>query len=195
MNVNVNVNGCVSAPSAATGAFCALTLVLASCGSGAQAKDEASIVYRIKFSAEEGASTSVTFPLPSDAALTTVQSAIAVTDGGTIDWVREDDQLITAKLAGHGIAEATFSVKNLKGFPEGSGAPEATLSFHQPDAGPGDLYVRVNKGGFPTANVEFEYTASRDCGSGCGGKRSWTFSGDVGLALQPVHMNYVEEHR
>jgi hypothetical protein len=168
--------------------------VVTSCGASPQARDEASITYRIKFSAEPGASTRVIFPLPTDAAQQSVENTIQVADGGTFSLVDQAEGL-GAALDGHGDAEASFLVKNLKGFPESSGAPDASLSMHQPDAGPAEMYLRVNKGGFATVNVEFEYTASRDCGNGCGGTRSWKFSGAVGLALQSVHMDYVEENR
>jgi hypothetical protein len=42
--------------------------------------------------------------------------------------------------------------------------------------------------------VEFEYTATRDCGAGCGGKRSWTYKDTASPGLEPVSMTYVEEN-
>ena len=54
-------------------------------------------------------------------------------------------------------------------------------------------YFRVNKGGASTADVEFEYTASRACGLGCGGQRSWKFSGAVSIGgPQPTMTEYEE---
>ena len=172
----------------------AAMLALLSCGQAVQSKTEATVKYHLAFTAEPGASTRVIFPLPIDAAQNSVQTAITVSDGGTIAWVEQAEGL-GAALDGHGTASADFFVKNLTGWPESDGPPAAVLSMHQPDAGPGEMYLRVNKGGFATVNVEFEYTATRECGLGCGGKRSWTFSGPVGLTLQRVSMNYVEEKR
>lgn len=172
----------------------AMTAAVMACGAPAQMRDEASITYRAKFSAEAGVSTRVIFPLPTDAAQGPLQTAIVVSDGGTVSYVQQTEGLGFA-LDAHGVAEATFFAKNLNGFPASDGPPAAELSMHQPDAGPAELYLRVNKGGSAIVNVDFEYTAARDCGNGCGGKRSWKFSGPVGLALQPVHMDYVEEKR
>ena len=86
-------------------------------------------------------------------------------------------------------------MKALKGVAAGRGPPDLFLTTQVLDAGPAEAYLRVNKSGSAIVTVSFELTASRDCGNGCGGKRSWTFSGPVGIALQPVTMNYVEEKR
>jgi hypothetical protein len=171
-------------------------LAMLGCGAPAQMQDEATITYRLAFMAGAADNTRVIFPLPNDdgGALMGIQSGLQPSDGGTISWIEQTEGL-GAALDARGSAEAEYFVKSLKGVGGGMGPPDVTLSMQQPDGGPGDLYLRVNKSGSATVNVSFEFTASRDCGSGCGGKRSWTFSGPVGIALQPVHMNYVEEKR
>ncbi len=165
-----------------------------------QAEGEAAITYKLKFTAGPADNTRVIFPLPFGAAREAIQAGILAGDGGTVAWVDQGDAGpgatgLGAALDGRGTAEATYFVKALAGVGGGKGVPDVALTMQQPDGGPGDLYVRVNKSGVAVVNVEYEFTASRDCGPGCGGTKSWKFSGDVGTALQPVHMTYVEEKR
>ena len=171
-------------------AICALI----GCGAPAQQEDEASITYKLAFRAGPADNTRVIFPLPSGGALMGIQAGLMPADGGTVTFIEQLEGL-GAGLDGQGSAEASYFVKALNGIGGGRGAPDVTLSMQQPDGGPGDLYLRVNKSGSAVVNVDFEFTASRDCGAGCGGKRSWTFSGPVGIALQAVQMTYVEEKR
>lgn len=168
-------------------------LVLSACGPPPQAQDEASVVYRLKFVAEASANTTVTFPLPLDAAKDAILMGLVAPDGGTISYATGVTVDIGTSLTGRGELEAIFTSKKVPGWPSSNEAPLAMLSRAVPDAGPNDFYIHVNKNGAAMAQVEFEYTASRECGNGCGGKRSWKFSGPVGLALQPVTMTYVEE--
>lgn len=164
------------------------------CGPPSQTQDEATITYRVKFTSSQAVNTRVIFPLPDDGAQMAVMSGLFAADGGTVAFIQQPEGVGTA-LDGLGNAEASYFVKNLTGIDGGSGPPNVSLSMRRPDGGAGDYFVRVNKAGAGVVNIEFEYTASRDCGSGCGGKKSWKFTGEVGLALQPVHMEYVEEKR
>ena len=169
-------------------------LALLGCGPPAQMQDEATITYRLKFTSSQAVQTRVIFPLPDDPAQMPIMSGLIVADGGSVTYIMANEGL-GAALDGLGHAEASFFVKNLGGIDGGSGVPDVKLSMQVPDAGPADVYLRVNKAGTGNVSVEFEYSASRDCGNGCGGKKSWKYSGDVGLARQEVHMDYVEEKR
>jgi len=171
-----------------------LCCVLAGCGPPPpQAKDEAGITYRAAFSAEAGVSTKVVFPLPDDASQFTVTQGLVVSDGGTatVEALAEGTGLA---VEGRGQVTASFTGGRVKGLGEG-GIPEAVLSRPVPDGGAGDRYFRVNKGGSALVAVEFEYTASRDCGTACGGKRSWKYEGPVGLSLQEVATTFSEEKK
>jgi hypothetical protein len=168
-------------------------IALSTCSPPPQGMDETSITYTLKFVAEQGVNTRVIFPLPLDAG--EVELGLTATDGGTVSFIDQTNEGRGAALDGRGTTVATFIGKHVKGFGSSTGLPDVTLSMQQPDGGPGDLYLRVNKGGSAIVHVEYEFTASRDCGNGCGGKRSWTFNDDVGITLQPVHMTYVEEKR
>jgi len=177
----------------------AIVAVCSCSGPPPQAEDEASITYRVKFTAGPADNTRVIFPLPEGAARTAIMMGI-MPDAGTVAWVDQGDagpgaHGLGAALDARGSAEASYFIKALKGVGGGTGAPDVTLSMQVPDGGPGDLYLRVNKSGSAIVAVEYEFTASRDCGPGCGGKKSWTYSGSVGTALQPVQMTYVEEKR
>ena len=169
-------------------------LVGLACGGAPQTRTEAAVVYRAGFSAEEGVTTRVTFPLPDDAAQLAVESGYSVTDGGTVTFVM-GDQGIGLALEGKGTQSASFVAKAVKGYADGSGPPEAKLTRPVPDAGVNDYFFSVNKGGSAVAQIDFQYTASRDCGVGCGGSKSWSLTGPVGLALQEVTLSYVEEKR
>jgi hypothetical protein len=169
-------------------------LMILSCGPAAQLHDEASITYRLKFSSSQQVQTRVIFPLPDDGAQMAIMNGLIPTDGGTVTYIMQAEG-VGAALDGLGSAEATYFVKNLSGIGGGSGPPDVKLSLRQPDGGPGDLFLFVNKAGSGSASVEFEYTATRNCGNGCGGTKSWKFTGNAGLGRQPVHMDYVEEKR
>ncbi len=169
-------------------------LALSSCGPPAQMQDEATITYRLKFSSSQQVQTRVIFPLPDDGAQMAIMNGLIARDGGAVTYIMQNEGVGTA-LDGLGSAEATYFVKNLNGIGGGSGAPDVKLSLRQPDGGPGDLFVYVNKAGSGSVDVEFEYTAARNCGNGCGGTKSWKFTGSPGLGRQPVHMEYVEEKR
>lgn len=177
----------------------ALALTLA-CGGPPQQTTEAAVVYRASFTAEEGVSTKVVFPLPDDASRPSIESGLSVTDdgvlvtdGGVVSYVSMPEGVGLA-LEGHGKIEATFSAKAVRGYPDSTGAPDISLTRRIGDAGTNYAFA-VNKGGSPVAQVDFEYTASRDCGAGCGGSRSFKYAGPVGLAVQTVTLNYVEEKR
>ncbi|MBL8957117.1 MAG: hypothetical protein JNK82_40465 [Myxococcaceae bacterium] len=164
-----------------------------------QAAGEASITYKLKFVAGPADNTRVIFPLPVGPERDAIMAGIMTSDGGSMAWVEQGDAGpgatgLGAALDGRGEASATYFVKALS-VGGGSGLPDVNLSMRRPDGGPGELYLRVNKSGASIVTVEYELTASRDCGAGCGGTKSWKFSGDIGTALQPVDMTYVEEKR
>ncbi len=172
----------------------ALGALAAGCGSAAppQAKDEAAVTYRAAFTSEDGVQAKVIFPVPDDASQSVVVAGLAVTDGGTarLESTPEGNGLT---VEGKGRVEVTFQGGRVKGLGDGDKAPEAVLSRAVPDGGPGNRYLRVNKGGAAQLPVELEYTAARDCGAGCGGTRSWKYQGLVGLALQAVETTFSEE--
>ena len=161
------------------------------CGPAPQRTDEVAVVYRAVFQAEAGVNTEVVFPLPGDGTADAVLAGLAVTDGGTA--ARKDTpEGPGLSVQGRGRVEATFSAQAVKGIADGTGIPEAALTRQVPDAGAGTYYVRVNKGGAAIAQIDFEYTASRNCGAGCGGSRGWTYAGSVGLALQQIDLRFTE---
>ncbi|MFZ5467882.1 MAG: hypothetical protein ACOZIN_00480 [Myxococcota bacterium] len=166
---------------------------LCACGPPPQTKDEAAVTYRASFTAEGGVNAKVVFPFPVDGAALVVEQGLQVSDAGTARMENAQEGSGLA-LEGNGYVEVTFSAPKVKGLGSG-GIPEAMLSRPVPDGGMGDRYMRVNKGGSASVQVEFEYTASRDCGASCGGKRSWTYQGPVGLSLQEVPMGFSEEKR
>lgn len=169
-------------------------LLGAGCGGGPpQAKDEAAVVYRAAFTSAGGVNTTVIFPFPVDGAELQVQQNLMVSDGGTAR-VENTAQGLGLAVEGFGHVEASFSAPKLSGLGNG-GIPEAALSRPVPDAGTEERYFHVNKGGSGSTQIDFEYSATRDCGEGCGGKRSWTFQGPVGLSLQAVTTSFVEETR
>lgn len=172
-----------------------LATALISCGPPAQSQDEATITWRLSYTQSQQVQTRVTFPLPLVNGVAAHQpDQLLVEDGGTVA-LSQTSVGQGMGLDALGNAEASFFAKTVKGLGGGTGAPDVHLSMQQPDGGPGALYVHVNKSGAASINIEFEYTAERNCGNGCGGKKSWKFTGPVGLALQPVHMDYVEEKR
>ena len=169
-------------------------IAMVACGGPPQAKDEAAITYHLQFSAEAGVITEVIFPVPLDAAQDSILALLTASDGGTITPV--DMSLGKGlSLKGQGAIAADYFVKAVRGWDAGNGAPDAVLSLHVPDGGANEYFVRVNKGGSAQCAIEFEYTAARDCGPGCGGSRSWKYSGNVGTSIQRISMNYVEEKR
>ena len=160
--------------------------MLTACGS-----DETVLTYRLKFGGSQLVNTRVTFPEPLGAYQEPIRRLVRAFDGGSISYLDELGGGVA--LDGLGSAEAFVNGAKVKGLETGTSSPNTQLSMTQPDAGVGDLYVHVNKAGASVVNIEFEYTATRSCGPGCGGKRSWKFSGPVGAALQPIHADYVEE--
>ncbi len=166
-----------------------MPLLLASCSGPPQKQDEAQVVYRAGFTAEQGVITEVLYPFPSDGLQDAVDAGLTVSDGGTVKVV-DDQQGPALSVTGQGTVTASFTGFHVKGLPAGSGIPAASLSRGSVDAG---YYFRVNKGGSASAQIDFEYTVSRDCGGGCGGTESWKFSGPVGLALQVLQLSFTEE--
>ncbi len=172
----------------------ALALLCLACGSPPQKKDEVALVYRAAFRAEAGVSTKVVFPWIADGTAFEVQQALSVTDGGT--WAIEDSpEGVGLAVTGFGNHAVTFNGSKVKGLEASQGIPAAALTRLVPDGGPGERYFKVNKGGTALVNVDFEYTAIRDCGAGCGGTRSWTYLGPVGLSVQTVSMEFSEATR
>jgi hypothetical protein len=163
---------------------------LAGCG-GPQERDEAQVIYRAAFTAESGVTTRVTFPWITDPGASAVLAGMTVTDGGT--FLVDPASGPGFVLEGRGRVEARFQSAKVQGLGNDGKTPDARLSREVPDGGPGDRYVLVNKGGAASAQVELEYTAERRCGAGCGGERSWTFGGAVGLSQQAISMQFREE--
>jgi len=161
------------------------------CSAPPQTKDETAVTYRASFSAEPGVGTKVVFPWIGDGAAFAAQSALSVSDGGSFA-IETDNEGLGLALSGQGDVSVSFSDAHVTGVGSGTGVPEASLTRPDPDGG---YFFRVNKGGKALVNVQFEYTASRDCGDKCGGTRSWKYSGPVGLALQQVTLQYSEEKR
>ncbi len=154
-----------------------LPLVLASCSGPPQTKEEAAVVYHASFSAEPGVMTEVLFPFSDDALASAIEGALKVSDGGTLS-VLSDQQGTALKLVGAGRDRRHLRRLEAEGAGErhrrARGRPSPRGSV---DAG---YYFRVNKGGSASCDVGFEYTVSRDCGGGCGGKKSWKYAGAGG---------------
>lgn len=167
-------------------------LLLLGCGAPPQKKNEAAVTYRAKFTAEPGVLTTVTFPFSGDNAQRTVEQGISVTDGGTAR-LESSNEGIGLTVEGRGTVEASFT-GTVTGLGEGE-IPEAALSRSRVENGGTVASFYVNKGGTALVNVELEYTADRDCGGSCGGKRSWKFSGPVGLSVQEVSVEFTESKR
>jgi hypothetical protein len=174
------------------GRLASVLLIASACGGPPQTKSQVAVVYKATFTAEPGVSASVVYPWPTDGIEAAVLQGIQVSDGGTVRLV---DLPVGKGLSveGHGSVQATFENTTLEALSSGSAVPEAALTLLVADGGPGDRYFKVNKGGSASLNVEFEYTVSRDCGQKCGGKRSWTYAGPVGLSVQPVTTTFIEE--
>jgi hypothetical protein len=167
-------------------------VVLLACGTP-QTEKQAAVSYRASYTVEPGVSSAVTFPFPIDGAGAAIEQQLAGQDGGV--RVVSTDAGTGLLIENRGGGSFSFTHERLEGLGEGSGVPEATLSQQVVDGGPGDRYVRVNRGLSGLVQIDFEYTVSRDCGGGCGGKRTWAFQGPVGMGLQEVPMNFVEEKR
>ena len=173
---------------------CLAAVGLSCGGSPPQARDEAAITYRASFTAEPGVSAKVTFPHAQDAAALAIESGLAVSDGGT--WHLDAlQQGLGLTLEGRGHVEASFVGAGVKDLGNAGGVPLARLTRDVPDGGIQERYVQVNKGGTASLQIDFEYTASRDCGATCGGKRSWTYTGPVGLGLQDIQTTFTEVKR
>lgn len=170
-----------------------VALLLSACG-GPQAQDEASLIYRASFRAEPGVQTTVVFPFVGDGAAAQVQAGLTVTDGGSVT-VEDQPEGRGLVVAGQGAVTVLYDGAKVKGVDRGAGVPQAQLTRQVPDAGTTERYFRVNKGGVANVQVDFEYTATRDCGPGCGGSRSWTYLGPVGLAVQQVSVVFSEAKR
>jgi hypothetical protein len=172
-------------------AFCAA----AACSSPPQKQGETAITYLASFSAEEGINAVVIFPMPGDGSEPTVQQDITV-DGGTFSLSSapqyDDAEGVGFTLVGVGSVSASFYNAHVTGVGGGTAIPPASLTRGD-DAGSNTYYFHVNKPGEAIISIQFEYTAQRDCGGGCGGKQSWTFTGPIGLGLQAVPLTYTEE--
>ena len=170
-----------------------MAVIAAGCGSPPpQTKSQVSVTFRAGFTAEPGVSAAVLVPWPIDGSELELLKGLQLTDGGTarLATIFEGTGL---SVEGHGSATASYTVDALEAIGSGDGIPDAGLSLQVADGGTDARYFKVNKGGSSTMKVDFEYTVSRDCGRGCGGKRSWTFSGPVGLSVQEVTTTFKEQ--
>jgi hypothetical protein len=161
------------------------------CSSPPQTQDETAVTWSASWTAEPGINATVAFPAPNEAAAATAIQQGAIPDGGTFNSF-SDPQGNGFALAGLSGVSASYVNARLTGLGSGNALPQASLTRGVPDAG-NSFYFFVNKSGLPIINVTFEYTAQRDCGGGCGGKKSWTFSGSIGPGIQSVPLTYVEE--
>lgn len=170
-----------------------MAVIAAGCGSPPpQTQSQVSVTFRAAFQAEPGVSAAVLVPWPNDGLASTILAGLQLSDGGTarVATIFEGDGL---SVEGHGSAEASYTVEALEALGSGDGIPDAGLTLQVADGGIEQRYFKVNKGGSSTMKVQYEYTVSRDCGRGCGGKRSWTFSGPVGLSVQEVVTTFKEQ--
>lgn len=147
--------------------------------------------YKAAFRSEPGVNCKVLFPLPEGAVQEALLTGMTVTDGGTAT-VEDTAEGRSLAVEGRGTVEAIFEAVVGAGVGQG-GIPEVTLTRGIPDGGAGAFYLRVNKGGSSLVPLAFEFSATRDCGNGCGGQKSWLFEGPVGLSRQEVTMTYSEE--
>ncbi len=170
-----------------------MALIATGCGSPApQTKSQVSVTFRAGFVAEPGVSAAVLVPWPNDGTEAKILEGLQLTDGGSVR-VAAIFEGTGLSVEGHGSATASYRVEALEAIGSGDGIPEASLSLQVDGGSSADRFFKVNKGGSSTMKVEFEYTVSRDCGRGCGGKRSWTYSGPVGLSVQEVATTFKEQ--
>lgn len=162
-------------------------LALLACG-GPQSRTQVAVTYSAGFNAEAGVNTEVIFPLPEGMLAQQLVDVIAVSNGGTATLSASDAGV---GLSVKGKGAVTASAKgNFGGFPESAGVPEVTLSRTAAEAGA--YLFSVNKGGSALVQVDYSFSAGRDCGGGCGGSRSWNYAGPVGLGPQPITVNFKE---
>jgi hypothetical protein len=164
------------------------------CSSPPQKQDETQVTYNASFTSSQG-DANVVFPSPNDNSAATVQAGLAIADGGTFSTFDDGHGTGFALESFVGAASMTYTNAHLTGLGSGAALPQVALFRQDPDGGPNDYFFVVNKAGEPIVQVQFEYTAQRDCGSHCGGKRSWTYSGQVGTGLQVVTLSYTEEQQ
>ncbi len=167
--------------------------LISACGSPPpQAKSQVAVTFRASFQAEPGVTAAVLVPWPIDGTESEILKNLELSDGGSVRLatIFEGTGL---SVEGHGSASARYSAQSLEALGTGDGIPAAAMTLQVTDAGLGDRYFKVNKGGSSTMKVDFEYTVSRDCGRGCGGKRSWTYSGPIGLSVQEVATTFTEQ--
>ena len=169
----------------------ALAAVTAACGGPPQAKDEVAVNYRASFGAETGVQTEVVFPFPSDALAADIEAGLLVSDGGTAT-VKDTNEGRGLSLVGRGHISVSYSSAKLKGLGSSTAIEGGGLTRQLTDAGVSDYTFRVNKGGTPLAQVDFQYQLEKDCGDKCGGTKRWSYAGSVGLGPQQVTVNYTE---
>jgi hypothetical protein len=176
-------------------AGCLALCAVAACSPPPQKQNETAITYAASFTAEAGINAVVIFPMPGDGSEPTVQEGILL-DGGTFSLSSapqyDDAEGVGFTLIGVGSVSASFFDAHVTGVGSGSAIPTASLT-RGADAGVNTYYFHVNKPGEAIINVQFEYTAQRNCGGECGGTQSWTFAGPIGLGLQAVPLTYTEE--
>jgi len=116
-------------------------------GAPQQQTSEASITYKLQFSAEQGVSTRRhLFRFPSTPAAR-CSTGLVVADGGTVSLQDQANEGRRPRASTRTAPpEAHFTGKMVKGFGDSMGPPDVTLSMQQPDAGLADMYLRVNKG-------------------------------------------------
>lgn len=164
-------------------------MLLTACG-GPQAEDETAVTYRAKFKTETTAK--VIFPFPTDLSASEIEQGLQLGDRGRLVTTNEG---IGLELSGAQEVEVKFA-GTVKTLGKGDTIPDAQLSRQLPDAATTERYFQVNKGGGSALiNIEFEYSATRDCGGQCGGSRSWKYTGPVGLSVQQISVEFTESTR
>jgi hypothetical protein len=167
------------------------TLLAAGCLPPPQRENEVALNYRASFSTTPAAQASVVFPFVSDGAQQAVRGGLTLSDGGVakLEGVAGGSALL---LSGFATASAQFSFSNVTGVDVSSGVPNITLSTVAEDAG---VNVKVFSVDAPTdtqVTVNFEYAASQDCGTRCGGMRRFVYSGPLVNGTQTVQLQVSE---
>src|SRR5207248_737200 len=104
-----------------------MPLLVVSCSGPPQKQDEAQVVYRAGFSAEQGVITEVLYPFPADGLADAVDAGLSVSDGGTIKVI-DDQQGPALSVSGQGSVTASFTGSHQRGLASGTAIPAASLT-------------------------------------------------------------------
>lgn len=157
-----------------------------------QEEDEVAVAFKASFKVEPTATTEVVFPFADDGLADIIAQGLVVSDGGTAE-VKDTAEGRGLVLSGKGEVQATFSASKLEALGKDKGIPQTSVTRVVPDGGTTIVYVRVTKTGTSLAPIEFSYQVSKDCGSECGGKRKYSYSGQASQGLNKVTLSFSEE--